>query len=70
MAREMELCYVSVSMVTDYDVWAEKPVSVKEVVETMKQNTENLKKLLREVIPKIPKERGCECAFSLRDALV
>jgi len=70
LAREMELCYVSISMVTDYDVWAEKPVSVKEVVETMKRNTENLKKLLREVIPKIPKERSCECGFALRDALV
>lgn len=70
LAREMEMCYVSVSMVTDYDVWAEKPVSVKEVVETMKRNTENFRRLIQNVIPEIPKERKCECQFALRDALV
>jgi len=70
LAKEMEMCYVSISMVTDYDVWAEKPVSVKEVIETMKKNTENFKKLVMKVIPEIPRERKCPCRHALRDALV
>ena len=70
LAREAQICYVSVSMVTDYDVWAEKPVSSREVVETMKRNIDNLKRLIREAIPKIPKERKCECGSALEDALL
>jgi 5'-methylthioadenosine phosphorylase len=70
LAREAEICYVSVSMVTDYDVWAEKPVSTKEVMETMSKNVENFKKLVMSTIPKIPEERSCMCGYALRDALV
>jgi len=57
-------------MVTDYDVWAEKPVSTKEVVKTMSKNNENFKKLILEAIPQIPKERDCECGSALKDALI
>jgi 5'-methylthioadenosine phosphorylase len=70
LAREAELCYVPISMVTDYDVWAEKPVSTKEVVETIQQSNENFKKLILEAIPQIPKERDCECGSALKDALI
>lgn len=70
LAREAELCYVSVAMVTDYDVWAEKPVSTREIVKTMGENVENFKKLIINAIPKIPKERKCSCAYSLKDALI
>ena len=70
LAREAELCYVPISMVTDYDVWAEKPVSTKEVVETIRQSNENFKKLILEAIPQIPKERDCECGSALKDALI
>ncbi len=70
LAREMELCYVSIGMVTDYDVWAEKPVSVMEVVKTMQENSRKLKELLKVAIPKIPKERGCDCGEALKEAMV
>lgn len=70
LAREAELCYVSVAMVTDYDVWAEKPVSTKEIIGTLRENVENFKKLIVEAIPRIPKERNCSCGFSLKDALI
>ncbi|MCW4001783.1 MAG: S-methyl-5'-thioadenosine phosphorylase [Candidatus Bathyarchaeota archaeon] len=70
LAREAELCYVSIAMVTDYDVWAEKPVSTKEVMETMRKNVANFKRLIVEAIPQIPKERNCSCGFSLKDALI
>ena len=70
LAREAELCYVSVAMVTDYDVWAENPVSTKEIIKTMGESVEKFKKMIINVIPKIPKERECSCAYSLEDALV
>lgn len=70
LAREAELCYVSIGMVTDYDVWAEKPVSTKEVIGTMHKNAENFKRLIVEAILQIPKERNCSCGFSLKDALI
>jgi len=70
LAKEAELCYVSIAMVTDYDVWAEKPVSTKEIMETMRKNVENFKRLIVEAIPQIPKERNCSCGFSLKDALI
>jgi 5'-methylthioadenosine phosphorylase len=70
LAKEVELCYVPISMVTDYDVWAEKPVSTKEVVNTMKKNDENFKKLIFEAIPKLPIHVDCDCGCALKDALI
>lgn len=68
LAREMEICYVSVAMVTDYDVWAERPVSTQEIMETMRRNSDNFKRLIMEAIPRIPRERTCRCHEALRDA--
>ncbi|MCJ7613846.1 S-methyl-5'-thioadenosine phosphorylase [Candidatus Bathyarchaeota archaeon] len=69
LAREAELCYVSISIVTDYDVWAESPVSTKEVIEKAKESNEQLKKLILEALPQIPKTRACKCGSALKDAL-
>ena len=68
LARELEMCYVNLSMVTDYDVYAEKPVSSKEVVETMRRNVGVLKTMIRELIPRIQRERKCECSRALQNA--
>ncbi|MEM4398276.1 MAG: hypothetical protein QXV18_00510, partial [Candidatus Nitrosocaldus sp.] len=70
LAREMEICYVNVATVTDYDVWAEKPVSTQEVIDTLRKNSVNVQRLLREVIPKIPDERNCPCKDALKDAKI
>lgn len=70
LARELELCYVTLSMVTDYDVWAEKPVSTEEIVRTLGENSQNFKKLVMEVVPNIPRQRNCKCGSALKDALV
>lgn len=70
LAREAELCYACVAMITDYDVWAEKTVSTKEVMETMKKNIENFKKLISNAIKMVPNQRDCMCATALRDALI
>lgn len=70
LAREAEICYVSIAMITDYDVWAEKPVSTSEILVTMSKNVESFKKLITEAIPQIPEERRCLCKEALKDALV
>jgi len=54
LAREAQMCYVSISTVTDYDVWAEKPVTAKEVMNTLSKNVQITKKLLAELIGKMP----------------
>lgn len=70
LAREAEICYVSVAMVTDYDVWAEKPVSTQEILETMNRNSANFKRLVMEALPEIPRERTCSCGEALKYALL
>ncbi|RLE53085.1 MAG: S-methyl-5'-thioadenosine phosphorylase [Candidatus Methanomethylicota archaeon] len=70
LARELEICYLPITTITDYDVWAEKPVTAEEVVKTLKANVEKVNKLLREVIPKIPSERNCVCSRASKEALV
>jgi 5'-methylthioadenosine phosphorylase len=70
LARELQLCYASVAMITDYDVWAEKPVSATEIRETMNKNVENFKKLILDSLPRVQKARSCTCAHSLEDALL
>jgi len=69
LAREAEICYVSVAMVTDYDVWADKPVTAAEVIETMEGNSANFKKLIMSALPEIPKEMTCDCANALKGAI-
>ncbi|MBS1267670.1 MAG: S-methyl-5'-thioadenosine phosphorylase [Nitrosopumilus sp.] len=68
LAREAQMCYASISTITDYDVWADKPVTAKEVLETLSKNVEKTKKVLTELIDKIPKTRNCSCAKALEEA--
>ena len=68
LAREAQICYASISTVTDYDVWADKPVTAKEVLETLGKNVETTKKILTKLIEKIPKTRTCSCAKALEEA--
>jgi len=68
LAREAQICYVSISTITDYDVWAEKPVTAKEVMETLAKNVEMTKKLLTLVINKIPEKKSCSCEKALEEA--
>jgi len=68
LAREAQICYASISTVTDYDVWAEKPVTAKEVLETLSENVEKTKRILTALIVQIPKIRSCSCAKALEEA--
>jgi 5'-methylthioadenosine phosphorylase len=68
LAREAQICYASISTVTDYDVWAEKPVTAKEVMETLSKNVQNTKRLLTSIPDGIPQKRNCHCAKALEEA--
>jgi len=72
LARELELCYATVAMVTDYDVGVEggEPVSAERVVEVFRRNNERLRELLFAVIPKIGPQREDICATALRGARI
>ena len=62
------MCYVSISTVTDYDVWSTKPVTAKEVLETLSKNVHTTKNILNILFDFIPEKRGCSCAKALEEA--
>ncbi len=73
LARELELCYVNISLITDYDVGLEgmpgvQPVSHAEVVRVFDENNAKLKDLLFALLPSVPAERSCPCATALSGA--
>jgi 5'-methylthioadenosine phosphorylase len=70
LARELEICYANVSLITDYDVGVPgaPPVTHQEVVRVFGQNNAHLRELLFSVIPALPAERDCECATALANA--
>lgn len=72
LAREAELCYSVVALVTDYDCWKEdEAVSSHQVVETMKANVVSAQKLIAAAIPKLARlPRVCRCGSALKDAVV
>jgi 5'-methylthioadenosine phosphorylase len=73
LACEAQLCYATLALVTDYDVWAERPVTADEVARVMKENTEKARRILYELIPKIPEEPDselCSCCNALKTALL
>ena len=73
LARELELCYVNISLVTDYDVGLEgipgvAPVTHAEVVRVFEENNAKLRELLLALLPTVPAERCCPCATALAGA--
>jgi 5'-methylthioadenosine phosphorylase len=70
LAREAEMCYASISSVTDYDVWKDHPVSADEIVKTMRENIGKVRRIIVEAVGKIPKDRVCECKSALKSAMV
>ena len=72
LAREAELCYACLAHITDYDVWhvTEEAVSVEMVVRTLAQNTQAAQATIRNLVPMLTGERGCECATALEKALI
>lgn len=72
LAREAELCYVTIAMVTDYDCWHpnHESVTVDQIVAVLLKNAENATKVVRETVAAIPRERGCKCGSALAHAIL
>jgi 5'-methylthioadenosine phosphorylase len=72
LAREAELCYATLALVTDYDVWhdSHETVSVDAVIQNLLRNVATAKDVLRRVIPAVGPPRSCPCPDLLRNAVI
>lgn len=72
LCREAEMCYGSLALVTDYDVWREgsEDVTADVIVSNLHKNAATAKEILKDVILKIPGERGCNCRQALKYAIL
>jgi 5'-methylthioadenosine phosphorylase len=72
LAREAEICYATMAMVTDYDCWHEDhdAVTVEQVVAVLNQNAANAAKVVAAAVAAIPRERSCACATALQYAVL
>ena len=72
LAREAEICYATMAMVTDYDCWHEghDDVTVEQIVAVLNQNAANAAKVVRAAVAAMPKERTCACASALQYAIL
>src|SRR5271166_3630241 len=72
LAREAEICYATLAMITDYDCWhpSHDSVTVAQIIATLNQNATNAQNVLREAIKTLPAEHTCKCASSLKHAIL
>jgi len=72
LAREAEICYVTVAMVTDYDCWHPQhdSVTVDQIVGVLRKNAENAAKVVRETVVAMPAARSCKCGSALAHAIL
>lgn len=71
LAREAEICYVTVAMVTDYDCWrpGHDAVTISQIVEYLNRNVENVQNVVRAAAPRVPDRRTCGCGSALANAI-
>lgn len=74
LARETEICYATMAMITDYDCWHEgedvTSVTIDLIIQNLTKNAEAAKKIIRKAIPKITDERSCGCRETLKDSII
>jgi len=72
LAREAEICYATMAMVTDYDCWREghDDVTIDQIVAVLHQNAENAAKVVKAAVAGMPAERNCACASALKYAIL
>ena len=72
LAREAEICYVTIAMITDYDCWHPEhdAVTVEQVLGHLAANANNAQALIAESIRNMPSERQCKCGSALAHALI
>jgi 5'-methylthioadenosine phosphorylase len=69
LARELDMCYLNISLITDYDVGLAgrediAPVTAEEVMRVFKANNARLRRLIMALIERLPAERGCDCGLT------
>ncbi len=72
LAREAEICFVTLAAVTDYDCWykSEEEVTLEMVMQNLAKNVDNSKKIIKQVIKAMPDGRSCACGSALANAIV
>jgi 5'-methylthioadenosine phosphorylase len=72
LAREAEVCYATIAMVTDYDCWHPNhdAVTLDEIIQNLSRNTSNVQHVLREVVRDLPEARSCKCGSALAHAIL
>jgi 5'-methylthioadenosine phosphorylase len=72
LAREAEICYATIALVTDYDCWHPEhdAVTVDLIVANLLANAATAQKVIAEAVGRLPYERDCACAHALRDAII
>jgi len=72
LAREAEICYVTVAMVTDYDCWHphHDAVEVTDIIRVLLQNASNACSVVAQAVKAMPADRTCKCGCALRHALI
>jgi 5'-methylthioadenosine phosphorylase len=72
LAREAEICYATLAMVTDYDCWhpAHDSVTVEQIVAVLMKNAENAANVVRTAVAMMPQARGCKCGSALAHAIM
>jgi 5'-methylthioadenosine phosphorylase len=72
LAREAEICYVTIALVTDYDCWHpdHDSVTVEMIVRNLTQNAETARRLISDAVARVPAERTCPCASALATAII
>src|SRR6185436_19511555 len=72
LAREAEICYVTLALVTDYDCWHPEhdTVTVEMIVHTLMKNAETAQRAIAEAITTLPAARSCDCGYALKFALI
>ena len=72
LAREAELCYATVALITDYDCWHPQhdAVTLDEILKNMGRNTDNVQRAIREAVRSLGVERGCKCGGALAHAII
>lgn len=72
LAREAEICYATLALVTDFDCWhpGHDSVSVEQVVQVLQQNVRNAQAAIAALVPRVAFERSCACASALRNAIM
>jgi 5'-methylthioadenosine phosphorylase len=72
LAREAEICYATIAMITDYDCWhpEHESVTASQIIAMLNQNAENAQRVLRSAVRALPAARTCKCGSALEHALV